>query len=79
MIESLDEKKEITLLACKQNGCVCTIRDDNITKIIQFNSENVSDECLTEEQKSTEFLNLKYFDKNAFENIVDYLSQKIKK
>ena len=75
LIESFDEKKEITLVACKQNGCVCTILDDNITKIIQFNSENVLDECLTEEQKCTEFLNLKYFDKNAFENIVDYFEK----
>ena len=69
-------------LFAKQNGCVSTILHDDITKIIQFNrslllklKETVWDERLTEEQKCTEFLNLKYFDKDAFENIVDYFEK----
>ena len=73
------KKKEIRLVGCKQNGCVCTALDDDIKKMIQFNrllllklKEIVLDEHLTEEQKCTKFLNLKYFDKDASENIVDY-------
>ena len=66
----------------KQNGCISTILHDDITKIIQFNrllllklKETVLDKRFTEEQKCTGFLNLKYFDKVAFENIVDYFEK----
>ena len=78
-MKNLVKKKEIRLVVCTQNGCVCTVLDYDIAKMIQFNrllllklKEIVLDEHLTKKQKCTKCLNLKYFDKDASENIVDY-------
>ena len=82
MIERFDEKKEIKLVVYKQNNGVNIVFDDNLTRIIRFHpllllklNEKMLDERLTEEKKCVEFLNLKYFDKDTFENIIDYLEQ----
>ena len=77
LIESFDEKKEIKLVVYKQNSVVNIVFDDNLTRIVRFHhllflklNEIMLDERLTEEKKRVEFLNLKYFDKDTFENII---------
>ena len=58
------------------------VYDDDITRIISFHrlpllklNEIMLDERLTEEKKCIEFLNLKYLDKDTFENIIDFFEQ----
>ena len=82
LIESFDEKKEIKLVVYKQNSSVNIVFDENLIRIIRFHhllllklNEIMLDERLTEEKKCAEFLNLKYFDKDTFENIIDYFEQ----
>ena len=82
LIESFDEKKEIRLIVYKKNSGVNIVLDDDITRIIRFDhllllklNEIVLDERLTEEKKCVEFINLKYSDKDTFENIIDYFEQ----
>ena len=82
LIESFDEKKEIKLVVYKQNSSVNIVFDENLTRIIRFHrllllklNQIMLDERLTEEKKCVEFLNLKYFDKDIFENIIDYFEQ----
>ena len=76
------KKKEIRLVVYKENSGVNIVLDDDITKIIRFHhllllklNEIMLDERLAEEKKCVEFINLKYFDKDTLENIIDYFEQ----
>ena len=70
------------MVVFKQNSGVNIVLDDDITRIIWFHNllllklkETMLDERFTEVKKCVEFLSLKYFDKDTFENIIDYSEQ----
>ena len=82
LIESFDENMDIRLVVYKQSSGMNIVFDDEITRIISFHrllllklNEIMLDEQLTEEPKCTEFLNLKYFDKDAVGNVIDFFEQ----
>ena len=58
------------------------VYDDDITRIISSHrlpllklNKIMLDERLTKEKKCIEFLNLKYLDKDTFDNIIDFFEQ----
>ena len=82
LIESFDENQDTRLVVYKQSSDMKIVFDDEITRIIRFHrllslklNKIMLDEQLTEEKKCAEFLNFKYFDKDTFENIIDYFEQ----
>ena len=82
LIESFDENKNIRLVIYKQSSGMNIVFDDNIRRIISFHrflllklNKIMLDERLTEGKKCIEFLNLKYFDKDTFENITGFFEQ----
>ena len=85
LIESFDENQDTRLVVYKQSSDMKIVFDDDITRIIRFHcllllklNKTMLDERLTEEKKCAEFLNLKYFDKDTFENIIDRFEQNCK-
>ena len=82
LIERLDENMEIRLVVYKQSSSMNIVFDDDITRIISFHhllllklNKIMLDEQVTEEKKCIEFINLKYFDKDTFENTIDFFEQ----
>ena len=85
LIESFDENQDTRLVVYKQSSDMKIAFDDDITRIIRFHcllllklNKIMLDERLAEEKKCAEFLNLKYFDKDTFENIIDRFEQNCK-
>ena len=85
LIESFDENQDTRLVVYKQSSDMKIVFDDDITRIIRFHcllllklNKIMLDERLTEEKECAEFLNLKYFDKDTFENIIDRFEQNCK-
>ena len=85
LIESFDENQDTRLVVYKQSSDMKIVFDDDITRIIRFHcllllklNKIMLDEQLAEEKKCAEFLNLKYFDKDTFENIIDRFEQNCK-
>ena len=82
LIESFDENMDIRLVVQKQSSGMNVVYDDDITRIISSHrlpllklNKIMLDERLTKEKKCIEFLNLKYLDKDTFENIIDFFEQ----